>query len=117
MHRAAFSGFRTFALTGRAWTISILVFTLSLVPVFVNLVSNTIAFNLKLRIDITLIWQVPFHYHTTGEIVPVAGCVEDDLTPSDVARRCVSYSSQCSVPSSLREVIVVRIPETRQLTM
>ncbi|TBU24158.1 hypothetical protein BD311DRAFT_815803 [Dichomitus squalens] len=29
---------------------------------------------------------VPFHYSATGEIIPFAGCVEDDSTPQNVAQ-------------------------------
>ncbi|KAI1783017.1 hypothetical protein LXA43DRAFT_1048483, partial [Ganoderma leucocontextum] len=69
---AAFSGARAYALTNRNWTMLLLVCGLSLVPVVVNL--------------------VPAHYGVTGDNLSLAGCVEDDFTPPDVAKRLIVVS-------------------------
>ena len=43
IHFAAFSAMRMFALTGKNWTLTLIVFVLSIVPIPINCVSHRLA--------------------------------------------------------------------------
>ena len=70
---------------------SLLVCGLSLAPLVVNLVCPPF----RGRVDFTSdlhkhMFQIRIHYSLIGEIIPVAGCIQEDPTPEYLAKRLVS---------------------------
>lgn len=70
---------------------SLLVCGLSLAPLVVNLVCSPFCS----RVDFTNeshkhTLQIRIHYGLIGEIIPVAGCIQEDPTPDYLAKRLVS---------------------------